>query len=354
MPPAPGSAPDLAADAAPAANEAPPHWVIPFAVSQSEPCQHALTRLQDATTLPRLSALLDRLRPVARLAGDEYALAMPHERVLASELGWTEPDGLQPWGAWWAAQDGLTLPADRCWALLSPGHWLMGRDHLTLLDPAGLGLSDDESRALLETLRPFFEEDGWTLQWGAATRWYASHPDLDGLSTASLERVIGRNPDLWLAEDPDGHPLARKLRRLQAEAQMLLYNHPLNERRGEAGLATVNSFWASGCGRPPATPAALKLPAHLRVIDDLRAPLLADDMPLWLEAWRHIDTHVLPAVLAALDAGQPVRLTLCGERHAVTFGPGAKPGLVARWLTSLRQIGGRATHASPAACLTEL
>lgn len=348
MPLAPGSAPDFNATAAPGATL---HWVIPFAASLSEPCQHALTRLKDATALPRLSALLDRLQALNRLEGDEYALAMPHERLLARELGWTEPDGLQPWSAWWAARDGIPLPADRCWALLSPGHWLMGRDHLTLLDPASLGLGDDESRALLEALRPFFEEDGWALQWGASTRWYASHPELDGLSTASLERVIGRNPDLWLAEDPDGHPLARKLRRLQAEAQMLLYNHPLNERRSEAGLATVNSFWVSGCGRPPAT---ITLPAGLRVIDDLRAPLLADDMPLWLEAWQHIDAHVLPEVLAALDAGQTVKLTLCGERHAVTFAPGTPPGLLTRLLGGLRQLGGRTVHASPAATLANL
>lgn len=345
MSPAPGSVP------ATAAAERTPHWVIPFAASLSEPCQHALTRLKDAAALPRLSALLERLQPVARLEGDEYALAMPHERLLAGALGWSEPDGLQPWAAWWAAQDGLQLPPDRCWALLSPGHWLMGRDHLTLLDPASLGLTDDESRALLEALRPFFEEDGWTLQWGAATRWYASHPDLDGLSTASLERVIGRNPDLWLAEDPDGHPLARKLRRLQAEAQMLLYNHPLNERRSEAGLATVNSFWVSGCGRPPAN---LALPAGLRVIDDLRAPLLADDMPLWLQAWQHIDAHVLPEALAALDAGGSVKLTLCGERHAVTFGQMGKPGLAERLLGGLRKLSGRATQASPSATLVEL
>lgn len=338
----------------PVAAKATSHWVIPFASSLSEPCQHALTRLKAPATLPCLSTLLDRMQAVARLAGDEYALAMPHERVLAGELGWTEPEGLQPWGAWWAARDGLALPADRCWALLSPGHWLMGRDHLTLLDPTGLGLSDDESCALLEALRPFFEEDGWTLRWGAATRWYASHPELDGLSTASLERVIGRNPDLWLAEDPDGHPLARKLRRLQAEAQMLLYNHPLNERRSEAGLATVNSFWVSGCGRPPASPASLTLPAHLRVIDELRTPLLADDMPLWLEAWQHIDTHVLPEVLSALDAGQAVKLTLCGERHAVTFGPSPKPGLATRLMTRLRHMGGPVHRHSPAVCLGEL
>lgn len=333
------------------ATEATRHWVIPFAASLSEPCQHAVTRLQDASALPRLSALLSRLQVRERLEGDEYALAMPHERVIARALGWTETDGLQPWGAWWAAQDQVELTPGACWALLSPGHWLMGRDHLTLLDPEGLGLSEAESRDLLAALRPFFEEDGWTLHWGAPTRWYASHPELDGLSTASLERVIGRNPDVWLAEDPDGHPLARKLRRLQAEAQMLLYNHPLNEQRTEAGLATVNSFWVSGCGRPPARTA---LPTELCVVNALRTPLLADDMPLWLEAWQHIDAEVLPALLTALDAGQDVRLTLCGERHAITLAPGNPPGLLTRLMGGLRQLGGRAPATSPAATLSQL
>jgi hypothetical protein len=332
--------------------ECPPlHWVIPFAASLSEPCQHALTRLLDPTALPNLSQLLSRLGGTTRLEGDEYDLAMPHERLLSREMGWPEPVGLQPWATWWATQDGLQPSADRSWAMLSPGHWLMGRDHLTLLDPAGVSLDDAASRGLLQALRPFFEEDGWTLQWGAATRWYASHPDLDGLSTASLERVIGRNPDLWLAEDPDGHPLARKLRRLQAEAQMLLYNHPINEGRSEAGLATINSFWVSGCGRRPAT---LRLPDEMRVINDLRAPLLGDDMPLWLEAWQHIDAHVLSAVIATIDAGEPARLTLCGERHAITFELGVKPGMAARLIERLRKLTGHRPSASPGATLAEL
>lgn len=336
---------------APHAVDASPHWVIPFASSLSEPCQHALERLRPPDALPRLSQLLARMQALSRIEGDEYALAMPHERLLAQAMGWSEADGLQPWGAWWATQDGLSLPTDRCWALLSPGHWLMGREHFTLLDPAGLGLGEPESRELMQALQPFFEEDGWSLQWGAATRWYASHPELDGLSTASLDRVIGRNPDLWLAEDPDGHPLARKLRRLQAEAQMLLYHHPLNEGRAEAGLATVNSFWVSGVGRAPSR---MHHPDHMVVVDALRAPMLAGDMPAWLDAWQRVDREVLPAVLSAVDQGGAPLLTLCGERHAVTWGVGAGAGLGERLLGGLKRLAGRSVRPSPAEALIAL
>lgn len=331
---------------------APLHWVIPFASSLSEPCQHALPRL-DAKALPHLSALLapGRLAVVNRLEGDEYRLSMPHEHLLASEMGWPTDDGLQPWAAWWAAQDGMELSGDRCWALLSPGHWLMGRDHLTLLDPPGLGLDVPTSQALLEAVRPLFEGDGWTLQWGSATRWYASHPELDGLPTASLDRVIGRNPDVWLGQDPDAHPLARRLRRLQAEVQMLLYQHPLNDARIEQGLVTINSFWVSGCGRPAAR---LTLPAGTEVCDGLRAPLLGDDMPLWLQTWSDLDATVLREALQALDAGRPLRLTLCGERHALTLAPGGTPSLPQRLRAGLKRLTGRPAPTSPSGLLSSL
>lgn len=299
-----------------------PHWLIPFAASLSEPCKHALPHLDAEGRLPNLRALASRLGVVERSEGDEYALSMPHERVLAAELGWPvgpDTDGRLPWAHWRAAQDGLQLDADACWALLSPGHWLMGREHLTLLDPNALGLDEATSQALLEALRPLFEEEGWQLRWGAPTRWYASHPSLDGLPTASLDRVVGRNPDLWLSADPQDHAVTRALRRLQAEVQMSLYQHPLNDRREAEGLPTVNSFWVSGCGRLPAgRPPAW--PQSLTLCDDLRAGLLSDDMPVWVDAWQHLDATVLADLVQRLDAGQPLRLTLCGERHAVTLG----------------------------------
>lgn len=316
---------------------APHHWVLPFAASLSDPCQHALPHLDQEIKVPHLRRLLGQLDVSQRMEGDEYALSMPHERVLAQEMGWpgvTHTDGLLPWAAWWAAQDGVPLRPHQSWGMLSPGHWLMGRDHLTLLDPGILQLSDDDSRTLIEAVRPLFEEDGWTLTWGSALRWYASHPSLEGLPTASLDRVIGRNPDLWLTD----HTQARMVRRLQSEVQMLLYRHPLNETREVTGLPTVNSFWLSGCGHPPAQ---TTLPASVHCVTDLRAPLLGDDMPRWLEAWELVDATVLKDVCTALDAGEAVKLTLCGDRHAATLTRAAAPSLPTRIARRLRHLAGR-------------
>ncbi|RZL00094.1 MAG: hypothetical protein EOP36_17050, partial [Rubrivivax sp.] len=131
------------------------HLVLPFAASLSEPCQQALPRLDDAAQFPHLHQLLRQLAPASRLEGDEYALSMPHERVLAQALGWQGlADGTLPWAAWQAQGSGLPTQ-DRAWGLLTPCHWLMGRESLTLLDPAELRLAEPDSRTLLETLRPW-------------------------------------------------------------------------------------------------------------------------------------------------------------------------------------------------------
>ncbi|MBI5924409.1 MAG: hypothetical protein HY836_02310 [Aquabacterium sp.] len=323
------------------------HWIVPFAASLSEPCQHALPRLAAGNALPNLRRVLSQLQEVQRIEGDEYALSTPHERVLARAMGWPDSDGLMPWASWWAAQDGLVLEAGKTWGMLSPGHWLMGRDHLTLLDPATLGLSEAESRTVFDAIRPLFEEDGWTLRWGSAQRWYAAHPSLSGLPTASLDRVIGRNPDLWLTD----HSQARMVRRLQSEVQMLLYQHPVNDAREAQGLATVNSFWLSGCG---AVPACTDLPPHIALVNDLRAPMLADDMPSWLVAWAQVDATILKAACQALDAGQAIELTLCGERHAMTLAPAPATGLSARLWQSLKRLTSSGSGSDPVPLLNSL
>ena len=160
-------------------------------------------------------------------------------------------------------------------------------------------------------VHPLFESEGWALVYGAPTRWYVAHESLGELPTASPDRVIGRNVDLWM---PD-HPQARLVRRLQQEVQMLLYTHPSTDRRIAAGLTPVNTFWLSGCGPRQAT----REPAGLQVDRRLREGLLREDWAAWAEAWKALDAGPLRQALAASQAGQDVTITLCGERSAVSL-----------------------------------
>ncbi len=283
------------------------HLLIPHASALSEASAHTLRDL----TLPNLGKLMTLLRPTTRDVEEEYTLSPPHERALATAHGWHGSDGRWPWAAMQATADGVDT-AQRPWGLLTPVHWHVGREHISLADPSALDLSADESRTLFDAVKPLFEDDGGSLTWAAADHWYLAHDRLADLPCASIDRVIGRNVDLWLRGDPQAsaEQLARVrwVRRLQNEVQMLLHQHPVNEAREARGALSVNSFWLSGCGRQQPAMAAV-------TIDDrLRAPLLAEDWAGWADAWRALDAEVLGPFAAAAARSEPVALTLCGER----------------------------------------
>ena len=273
------------------------HLVIPFAAPWSEAGREAMRGL----SWPGLQALLAG-RPLTRdddNGSDELSLSPPHERAVARALGWAVADGQLPWAARLAAADGLA-PGDRAWGLLTPAHWHLGTEQLSLTDPAALMLDEPTSRAFFDAVRELFTSEGFELHWGAPLRWYLVHSSLAGLATASIDRVIGRNVDRWL---PAG-PQARLLRRLQNEVQMLLYTHPLNEQREARRQPVVNSFWLSGCG------VAQVATGEVQVDERLRGPALAEDWAAWAKAWAQVDAEL---------ASRPLtRLTLCGDRASLS------------------------------------
>ncbi len=275
------------------------HLIVPFASPFSTAGREALSGL----ATPALDAHLAGCREAARDDGDEWTLSTPHERAIAKALGWRDDKQAPlPWAARQAAADGIDV-GTAAWGLITPVHWQVGADAVHLVDPRSLALDEATSRALLEAVRPLFESDGFTLAWGAPLRWYASHPELATLQTASLDRVVGRSIDRWLP----GEPSARRVRRLQNEVQMLLHTHPINIEREAAGALPVNSFWLSGCG------IWQRDARHDAQVDErLAAPALAEDWPAWSAAWRSIDATLLPTRPLAM-------LTLCGERSALTF-----------------------------------
>ena len=281
------------------------HLLVPFASALSEAGRHTIRDLN----LPNLERLLGRLQPGERHGSDEYSLTPPHEASLAAARGWQGGAGALPFAAHAAHADGIEV-LDLAWGQLTPVHWHVGRDEILLTDPESLQLEEVESRALLEAVRELFESEGFALAWGAPLRWYAAHESFAELPTAALDRVVGRNVDRWL---PAGRE-ARLLRRLQNEVQMLLYAHPINEAREARGALPVNSFWLSGCGRWQES-----LAEPVQIDERLRAPLLGEDWAAWAEAWRALDAGPLATLAAAAERGEPVALTLAGERFAQRF-----------------------------------
>jgi hypothetical protein len=312
------------------------HLLIPFAASRDEGCLAARRTLQ----LPHLEKLLARLQPAGSDEGGEDMLSLPHERVLAREFGLTARDGCIPWAAWQVAQAGRDTQS-AAWAWITPCHWHVGQDHIAMTHPQQLRLSADESRELLAAMRPYFEQDGIALEYDAPTLWLARGEVFRDFASASLDRVIGRVLDPWLPRADNAKPV----RRLQQEMQMLLYTHQVNEERTRGGLPAVNSFWVSGTGalplsRPPAPPPGLRITHYLR------DAAMLQDWHAWVSAWQQIDARECAGLLQALDRGEHVAVTLCGERNARTWA-GRGGGMLGKLTSRLASIA-RAGRASAA------
>ncbi len=337
----------------------PLHLIIPYAASHQPGCQHLLQTL----SLPHLDWLLRHLQREGSDTGDEDHPAMPHERALARALGLPGDGAHTPWAAWQVQQQGRptqamaavhTLAAQAphapaaetpgtetpgadasAWAFVTPCHWQVGTDHITLLDPQALALDEAASRALLDIVAPWLHKDGIALTYDQPTRWLARGDALAHLATPSLERVQGGDVRGWLQHQAQasGQPgaqvqAAQTWQRLHSELQMLLYTHPFNDARSAQGLLPVNAFWLHGAGRldAPPPPSARR---HVQVEDALRSSDLRQDWPAWASAWAALDAGPLARLHAQVARGGVARITLCGERNAMDF-HSAPRGLVQR------------------------
>ncbi len=294
------------------------HLLIPFAASQSEGCQSALAGLK----LPNLQKLLTRLQALPLDMGDERSLTPPHERALARAEGLPLADGLVPWAAWQAKRS-----SESAWAFISLCHWRVGTHHVLMSQLPLPDFTAQESSELMLAMQPYFEEDGITLYEDQPGRWLAHGEIFGDLPSASLDRVIGRHVKPWL---PTGVK-ATALLRLQNEMQMLLYTHPVNDAREAIGLTPANSFWIHGTGKLNRSPEPVLIDplAQLTpslpdakpaiVITTLRYAALAENWPTWARIWQEIDACEGPALLRAQSRGEPLTLTLCGERNAQSW-----------------------------------
>jgi hypothetical protein len=237
---------------------------------------------------PALDALLARMRPAGVIEAGEGSPAMPLEIALARAHGLPGDPARAPWAAF---ESGVT--GSPC-AWFHPCHWQLGMDDARLIDPAALALTEAESRALLAAAAPLLAGDGVTLAYTRPGDWLAQGELLRGLLACSLGRAgQGALSRELLAQAP------ARLRRLQAELQMLLRDHPVNQQREREGRSPVNALWIDGAGTLDAP-----CPPHPGV-----------------RVARFGDAADIEALRRAIDGGGDARLTLCGPRRALAFAP---------------------------------
>jgi hypothetical protein len=242
---------------------------------------------------PALDALLARMRPAGFIEADDACPATPFEIALARAHGLPGEPGRVPWAAFESGAAGTPC------AWLAPCHWQLGMDQARLLDPAELALAEGESRALLAAVQPLLAEDGVTLTCARPDAWLAQGELLRGLRTWSMQRALHRRLTREMLALAPAPAQDVRLRRLQAEVQMLLHGHPVNEARERQGRWPVNALWIAGAGALDA-PCPPNPGVRVAQFDDAAG----------IETLRR-----------AIDGGGDARLTLCGPRHALTFAP---------------------------------
>lgn len=131
------------------------------------------------------------------------------------------------------------------WFHADPVHLLAGLHSITLFDLSAQPLEVDEAAALYQTLNVHFA-DTVEFQVPHPMRWYARFRVPPPIAPPPLDEVAGRPFDLAALGGREG----RALQALGMEIQMLLHDHPVNERRESLGLPTVNGLWFSGGGPP--------------------------------------------------------------------------------------------------------
>lgn len=236
----------------------------------------------------------------------------------------------------------------------APVHLRPDRDRLLLFAGDALSLSEAESTAICRDFNRTFLDDGlelgcrggeWILQADAAPG-----PDLPVLSA-----VAGRYLDTVIPDDAASRPW----RRLLNEAQMFLFDHPVNRAREDRGEPAVNGLWfwsggealqgavGSAVGRiigddPLAGAMARTLGVSLIAPDqadpgaphdthqtvivwtDAERALLGGDVEAWLASLQRFEATWAPWLRdLATQTGGPVMLSTGSGRDFV-LGPGAR------------------------------
>lgn len=306
------------------------HLVLPGLVWPSAQARGLATDLQ----LPALATLLTHARVSSAAAlgledwlGRQFGLAaegMPHaalRRLGEDDLAPPEP------GSHW-------LNAD-------PVHLHFAREHLLLADASSHQIGMADARKLVAALNEVFGDIG-QFEMATPERWYLRLAQPASGRFFPLGDAVGRPVAHFL---PEGEG-ARAWQQVMNEAQIVLFNHPINQAREAEGRPTANSVWLWGNGELPtsvASPAARLMGAHpllrglaraakldsapfdiaalneadtFAVDDALLSPARYLDLAGWRDTLQKLETDCFAPLLAALKARRidTLRISAPGDR----------------------------------------
>ena len=235
----------------------------------------ALPWLHEAIAEARGSGSLPPLESLRWLVGRGKSTRAPDvdwpEWLLGVDAGVLAEFRRWPAGPCLAAATGAQVDSAPAWGVAQPVHLVAGLDHVRLAPLADALPSDDEAAQLATTVRAHFAGDVLDLAGYRDHAWLVRCVEAVDCLTRDPASVAGLDIHDYLPAGPDG----ARMRSRMNEIQMVLHEHPVNERRANTRSAPINALWLWGFGRYESVPTKLGIAG--------RWTLLADD--LWLRAF---------------------------------------------------------------------
>ena len=188
------------------------------------------------------------------------------------------------------------MPAGKALWFATPVHFVAGLDTVRI-HPAGLLELDAEAQRLLaKDFSRVFDGSGYSLHATGRREML-----LAGAAPAAPNSACNSDPAIWLGADPrEGFPAGvqgAELRRLGAEIEMWLHEHPVNRARSARGELEANALWLWGGGAPAVICAVRAAPAVTAWAEDAFVDGLARVRAVELDA----PPEKWPCTTAALD-----------------------------------------------------
>jgi hypothetical protein len=155
-------------------------------------------------------------------------------------------DGEVPAGALSLLAEGAAV-GEHFWFRADPVHLHADRDRLVMFALNATPLSGLAAGSYVDAFNRHFSGEGWQLFAPRPMHWYLRAPRPLAVRTRPLRQVDGSSVEPSLPSSSD----ARVLRRLMAEAEMLMHESLSADRVDTPGGQAPNSLWVSGGGALP-------------------------------------------------------------------------------------------------------
>jgi hypothetical protein len=218
----------------------------------------ALPWLHEAVAEARAAGTLPSMAALRWLAGRGNATRAPQgdwRAWLLQGVDGSMPAQLRRWpaGPSLAAAVGAGVDTAPAWAVAQPVHLAVGMDHVRMAPLADAVPTPAEAEQLAATVRLHFAGDVFDLLEYVDGAWLVRCVEPIDCTTHDPAALAGRNIHDYLPAGRDG----ARMRSRMNELQMVLHEHPVNERRTSTRALPVNALWLWGFGTYTAAPPVL-------------------------------------------------------------------------------------------------